>query len=73
VLGISWDAPDAQAIALDAARRLREHGIACACNLTAGGDGVLRVTARDAQWSSRGHDEHGSVDAAVLALSRRDP
>lgn len=73
VVGISWDEPDSQPIALDAARRLREHGIACACNLSAGGEGVLRVTARGARWSSRGHDEQGSVDAAVLALSQRDP
>jgi ATP phosphoribosyltransferase regulatory subunit len=73
VLGISWDTPDVQPIALDAARRLREHGVACSCGLSAGGDGELRVTARGAQWSSRGHEEQGSVDAAVLALSRRDP
>jgi ATP phosphoribosyltransferase regulatory subunit len=73
VLDISWDAPDAQRIALDAARRLREQGVACACNLSAGGDGLLRVTARGAQWSRQGRDEQGSIEAAVLAMSRREP
>jgi ATP phosphoribosyltransferase regulatory subunit len=70
-LNISWDTPDAQRIALTAARKLREQGVACACNLSAGGDGALRVTARGAQWSRQGLDEQGSVDEAVLALSRR--
>jgi ATP phosphoribosyltransferase regulatory subunit len=73
VLDISWDADEAQTIALDTARRLRERGIACACNLSAGGEGVLHVTARGARWLDRGRDEHGSVDAAVEALSRREP
>jgi ATP phosphoribosyltransferase regulatory subunit len=73
VLDISWDADEAQTIALETARRLRERGIACACNLSAGGDGVLHVTARGARWLHRGRDEHGSVDAAVEALSRREP
>jgi ATP phosphoribosyltransferase regulatory subunit len=73
VLDISWDGDEAQTIALETARRLRERGIACACNLSAGGDGVLHVTARGARWLDRGRDEHGSVDAAVEALSRREP
>ncbi len=71
-LGISWDSADAQPIALDAARRLRERGVACACNLLPGGDGALRVTANGAFWSNHGSDERGTVDAAVHALSQRE-
>jgi ATP phosphoribosyltransferase regulatory subunit len=70
-LGISWAVSGAQPLALGAARRLREQGIACVCDLSAGGHGDLQVTPSGAQWSAHGQDEHGTVDAAVEALSRR--
>jgi ATP phosphoribosyltransferase regulatory subunit len=73
VLAIGWDAVDAQPLALDAARRLRGRGVACVCNLSAGGDADLHMTARGAHWSMQGRDQRGSVDAAVDALSRREP
>jgi ATP phosphoribosyltransferase regulatory subunit len=73
VLAISWDSAATQPVALDAARRLREGGVACVCNLSAGSDGGLRVTSDGAQWSHHGRDERGSVDAAVHALIRPEP
>jgi len=73
VLGVGWDDADAQPIALDAARRLRDRGVACACNLSAGGDADLHVTMHDAHWSMGGREERGSIDAAVDALSPREP
>lgn len=67
VLQVSWEA-DAHDAALELARALRDQGVACACELVAGGDGDVRVTASGARWSHLGRDEQGSVDAAVAAL-----
>jgi ATP phosphoribosyltransferase regulatory subunit len=71
VLGISWDGAGAQPVALDAARRLREQGVACVCDLSAGGDGALQVSADGARWRDQGRDTRGTVAAAVDALARR--
>jgi ATP phosphoribosyltransferase regulatory subunit len=71
LIRISWEA-DAQGMALDAARRLRERGVACVCDLSAFGDGLLRVSTRGAVWTARGRDEEGSVGAAIEALSRSE-
>src|ERR1700722_999956 len=67
VLQVSWD-NDAHEDALELARALRHQGVACACDLVAGVDGDVHVTASGARWSHRGQDEEGSVDAAVAAL-----
>ena len=64
---MSWDS-DAHEDALELARALRHQGVACTCDLVAGGDGDVRVTASGARWSHLGQDEQGSVDAAVAAL-----
>jgi ATP phosphoribosyltransferase regulatory subunit len=72
-LAISWTGSGTQAHALEAARRLREHGVACVCDLSAGGDGALQVTDAGARWIDHGHDEEGSLDAAVAALASRTP
>jgi ATP phosphoribosyltransferase regulatory subunit len=72
VLQVSWD-DDAHADALELARGLRRRGVACACDLTAGGDGDVRVSPSGARWSHHGRDEHGTVDAAVAALVARVP
>ena len=71
MLRVSWDA-GAEAVALDMARRLRERGVTCACDLADGGDGPVRVSAGAVRWSSSGREMHGSVDAAVDALTERD-
>jgi ATP phosphoribosyltransferase regulatory subunit len=68
VLRISWDA-GAEGVALEAARRLRERGVRCACDLAGGGDGDVRVSASGARWSAEGREMRGSVDAAVSALT----
>ena len=57
-------------VALDLARRLRDRGVACSCDLVAGGDGAVVVGVSGARWSHRGHDEHGTVDAALDRASR---
>jgi hypothetical protein len=67
VLQVSWDV-DAHADALELARGLRRRGVACACDLTAGGDGDVRVSPSGARWSHLGRDQHGTVDAALAAL-----
>ncbi len=72
VLQVSWE-HDAHEDALQLARELRAQGVACACDLAAGGDGDVRVTVSGARWSRHGHDEHGTVDAAVAALVGRVP
>ncbi len=71
VLRVSWET-DAHGVALDAARRLRERGVACVCDLSAFGDGGLRVSARGAVWTYRGREEEGTVGAAVDKLSRSE-
>ena len=65
-LRVSWD-DDSHAIALDASRRLRARGVACTCDLTAGGAGALRVSATGARWS---HGE-GEARGALRRLSTR--
>jgi len=72
VLQVSWET-DAQARALELARGLRSRGVAAACDLVAGGDGDVLVSASGARWSVLGHHEHGSVDAALAALGRHLP
>jgi ATP phosphoribosyltransferase regulatory subunit len=72
VLQVSWD-DNAHADALEMARGLRRRGVACACDLTAGGDGDVRVSPSGARWSHLGRDEHGTVDAALAALVARVP
>jgi ATP phosphoribosyltransferase regulatory subunit len=66
-LQVSW-VSDAHAAALELARGLRRRGVACSCDLDAGGDGDVRVTASGARWSQLGRDQQGSVDAALAAL-----
>ncbi len=70
VLRVSWET-GAEVVALDMARRLRERGVTCACDLADGGDGPVRVSAGAVRWSSSGREMHGSVDAAVDALTER--
>ncbi len=72
VLHVSWES-DAHEDALELARALRRQGTACACDLVAGGDGDVRVSASGARWSHLGHDEQGTVDAAVAALVAGPP
>jgi ATP phosphoribosyltransferase regulatory subunit len=72
VLQVSWET-DAHADALELARGLRRRGRASACDLVPGGEGDVRVSASGARWSVLGHDEHGSVEAAVAALAQRVP
>jgi ATP phosphoribosyltransferase regulatory subunit len=67
---VSWHA-DAHARALELARGLRGRGVACACDLVAGGDGDVLVSVTGARWASRGHHEHGTIEAAVAALAER--
>ena len=69
-LQVSWER-EAHANALDLARRLRDRGVACSCDLVAGGDGDVVVGVVGARWSHRGQDEHGTVDAALTALAER--
>jgi hypothetical protein len=66
-LEISWES-EAHAAALELARALRHSGVACACDLAAGGEGHVRVSASGARWSQLGRDHHGTVDAALAAL-----
>ncbi len=68
VMRVSWDA-GAEAAALDVARRLRERGVTCACDLTEGGDGAVRVSVDGVRWPAQGAEMHGSADAAVDALT----
>jgi ATP phosphoribosyltransferase regulatory subunit len=68
VLRISWEG-DAEAVALDVARRLRARGVSCACDLVAGDGGVLTVTAAGARWTVDGREQAGSIDAAVDAFA----
>jgi ATP phosphoribosyltransferase regulatory subunit len=69
---VSWE-PGAHSGALRLARGLRDGGVACACDLVAGGDGDVSVGASGARWSRMGHVEHGSVDAAVSAIVAGGP
>ena len=69
---VSWE-DAAHADALELARGLRHRGVACACDLAAGGDGDVRVSPSGAHWSHLGRDEHGTADAAVAALVARVP
>jgi ATP phosphoribosyltransferase regulatory subunit len=69
---VSWDR-DAYAAAQALARVLRLRGVACACDLDADGDGDVRVSVSGARWSHRGREEHGTVDAAVAALTEGMP
>ena len=71
VLRISWDA-DAHGIALELTRRARRRGLACACDLTAGSGGDVRVSAAGVEWSTHDGEAHGTLDAAVDALASRD-
>jgi ATP phosphoribosyltransferase regulatory subunit len=64
---VSWER-DAHANALAVARTLRARGIACACDLTAGGDGTIVVSVSGARWTHRGKVEHGTAEAAVAAF-----
>ena len=70
VLRVSWNG-DAHPDALELTRGLRHQGVACTCDLDAGGDGDVLVSAAGARWSHLGRDEQGSVDAAVAALVSR--
>jgi ATP phosphoribosyltransferase regulatory subunit len=72
VLHVSWER-DAHADALELARDLRRRGVACACDLAAGGDGGVQVSTSGVRWSHGGHEEHGSIDAAVFALGSGTP
>jgi ATP phosphoribosyltransferase regulatory subunit len=72
VLHVSWER-DAHADALKLARDLRRRGVACACDLAAGGDGGVQVSASGVRWSHRGREERGSIDAAVTALGSGTP
>ena len=67
---VSWER-DAHANALAVARALRARGIACACDLTAGGDGTIVVSVSGARWTHRGKVEHGTAEAAVAAFVDR--
>src|SRR5579863_1793700 len=69
VLRVSWDA-NAEAIALDLARRLRAAGVACTCDLSADGRGDVTVDQTGAHWTYGGSEGRGSIDAALDALSR---
>ncbi len=71
-LQVSWES-DVHADALELARDLRRRGVACACDLAAGGDGDVRVGASGVRWSHLGLDERGTIDAAVAALVSRTP
>ena len=70
VLRISWE-NGAHADALELARGLRHRGVACACDLAAGGEGDVWVSPSGARWSHLGVDEHGTVGAAMAALVAR--
>jgi ATP phosphoribosyltransferase regulatory subunit len=72
ILRVSWE-NGGHADALGLARSLRNRGVACACDVAAGGDGDVRVSASGARWSNLGHVEHGTVDAAVASLLARLP
>ena len=72
VMRVSWE-DAAHADALELARGLRHRGVACACDLAAGGDGDVRVSPSGAHWAHLGRDEHGTADAAVAALVARVP
>ena len=72
VLQVSWES-DAHAEALELARDLRSRGLACACDVAAGGDGDVRVSATGVHWLHLGHEEHGTVDAAVASFAARLP
>lgn len=72
VLRVSWER-DAHADALELARDLRRRGVACACDLAAGGDGGIRVSTAGVRWSQDGHEERGSIDTAVTALGSGTP
>ena len=72
LLHVSWER-DAHADALELARDLRRRGVACACDLVAGGDGDVTVSISGVRWSRGGHEERGSIDAAVTALTAGTP
>jgi ATP phosphoribosyltransferase regulatory subunit len=72
VLHVSWEG-DAHAEALELARDLRRRGVACACDLVAGGDGDVQVSISGVRWSRGGHEERGSIDVAVTALTAGTP
>jgi ATP phosphoribosyltransferase regulatory subunit len=72
VLRVSWER-EAHTDALELARDLRRRGVACACDLAAGGDGGIRVSTAGVRWSQNGHEERGSIDAAVTALGSGTP
>jgi ATP phosphoribosyltransferase regulatory subunit len=67
---VSWER-DAHAKALAVARALRTRGIACACDLTADGDGAIVVGVSGARWTHHGQVGHGTVEAAVAAFVDR--
>jgi ATP phosphoribosyltransferase regulatory subunit len=69
---VSWES-EVHADALELARDLRRRGVACACDLAAGGDGDVRVGASGVQWSHPGLDERSTIDAAVAALVSLTP
>ena len=72
VLRVSWE-NETHADALELARGLRDRGVACACDLVAGGDGDVRVGRSGARWSHLGRDADGTIDAAISALVARVP
>jgi hypothetical protein len=69
---VAWVAT-AHAAALGAARRLREAGIAAACDLESSSDAdvtpSLFVHNEGARWSAAGRTGDGAVDAAVTAIA----
>jgi len=68
VLRISWDA-GAERTALETARRLREHGVPCACDLSDGHGGDVHVESGGMRWTLQGREAQGSIDDAVRALT----
>jgi hypothetical protein len=69
---VSW-AHDAHPRALELSRDLRRRGVACACDLAAGGDGDVQVSTTGVEWAHLGLDARAGIDAAVAALAARTP
>jgi hypothetical protein len=67
-LRVSWE-HGSHADALGLARDLRNRGVACGCDLVAGGDGDVTVSPSGARWSHDGRDERGTIDAALKAFA----
>jgi ATP phosphoribosyltransferase regulatory subunit len=69
---VSW-AHDAYPRALELSRDLRRRGVACACDLAAGGDGDVQVSTTGVEWAHLELDARAGIDAAVAALAARTP